>query len=257
MASTTIPLTQGTWTLDAAHSGVYFKVRHRGLTNVRGRFNGIDAWLKVGEDLDSTSFGATIDITSVDTNQSDRDNHLRSTDFFSADQHPTMTFESTLIKDEGYGEYQAEGTLTLYHGTTEEPTRNPRGRVRRYPGQPGRWQGARRLRRHGTDPPRRVRHRLQHAARHGQVRPRQEDRHRDRRRVPHPRGLILTNPGIAERSQDSSEPSATAASAEQFRQQQPGDPAPVLFGGPAQLDREQVVQLGTGERAVALAGLGD
>jgi polyisoprenoid-binding protein YceI len=111
--TTTLPLAIGTWTIDAAHSGVYFKVRHLGLTNVRGRFNGIDAWLKVGEDLDSTSFGASIDITTVDTNQADRDNHLRSTDFFSADQHPTMTFESTLIKDEGYGEYQAEGTLTI------------------------------------------------------------------------------------------------------------------------------------------------
>ncbi len=121
MASTTIPLTQGTWTLDAAHSGVYFKVRHLGLTNVRGRFNGIDAWLKVGENLDSTSFGATIDITSVDTNQSDRDNHLRSTDFFSADEHPTMTFESTVIKDEDYGEYQAEGTLTI-NGITRPVT---------------------------------------------------------------------------------------------------------------------------------------
>jgi polyisoprenoid-binding protein YceI len=113
MATTTLPLATGTWTLDTAHSGVYFKVRHLGLTNVRGRFNGIDAWLTVGENLDSTTFGATIDITSVDTNQPDRDTHLRSTDFFSADEHPTMTFESTVIKDEGYGEYQAEGTLTI------------------------------------------------------------------------------------------------------------------------------------------------
>lgn len=115
---TTLPLATGTWTLDAAHSGVYFKVRHLGLTNVRGRFNGVDAWLTVGDDLASTRFGATIDITTVDTNQSDRDNHLRSTDFFAADEHPTMTFESTSIAERGDGEYEAEGVLTI-NGVTK------------------------------------------------------------------------------------------------------------------------------------------
>jgi len=113
MAISTIPLAQGTWTLDAAHSGVYFKVRHLGLTNVRGRFNGVDAWLNVGDDLDSTRFGATIDITTVDTNQADRDHHLRSTDFFSADQHPTMTFESTSIREVSADEYEADGQLSI------------------------------------------------------------------------------------------------------------------------------------------------
>jgi polyisoprenoid-binding protein YceI len=115
---TTLPLATGNWTLDPAHSGVYFKVRHLGLTNVRGRFNGVDAWLTVGENLDSTRFGATIDITTVDTNQADRDAHLRSTDFFSADEHPTMTFESTTIKEAGDSEYEAEGTLTI-NGVTQ------------------------------------------------------------------------------------------------------------------------------------------
>jgi polyisoprenoid-binding protein YceI len=85
---------------------------------VRGRFNGVDAWLTVGDDLASTRFGATIDITTVDTNQSDRDNHLRSTDFFAADEHPTMTFESTSIAERGDGEYEAEGVLTI-NGVTK------------------------------------------------------------------------------------------------------------------------------------------
>jgi polyisoprenoid-binding protein YceI len=115
---TTHLLTPGIWTLDPTHSGVYFKVRHLGLTNVRGRFNGVDAWLTVGEDLASTHFGATIDITSVDTNQADRDAHLRSTDFFSADEHPTMTFESSSIEEVGGGEYEAEGKLTI-NGITQ------------------------------------------------------------------------------------------------------------------------------------------
>ncbi|MET0323897.1 MAG: YceI family protein [Ilumatobacteraceae bacterium] len=118
---TTLPLTTGTWTFDAAHSGVHFKVRHLGLTNVRGRFNGIDASLVVGEDLAGTSVGATIDIGSVDTNNADRDAHLRTTDFFAADAHPTITFASTAIRDEGDGEYEADGDLTI-NGVTKPVT---------------------------------------------------------------------------------------------------------------------------------------
>lgn len=110
---TTVPLTAGTWTFDPAHSGVHFKVRHLGLTNVRGRFNGVDAWLEVGEDLTGTRFGATIDIATVDTNQPDRDAHLLGTDFFSADQHPTMTFTSGEIRELGGGEYEADGELSI------------------------------------------------------------------------------------------------------------------------------------------------
>ena len=97
----TLPLTAGTWAFDPSHSGVHFKVRHLGLTNVHGRFNGVDAWLAVGDDLAGTSFGATIDIASIDTNNADRDAHLLSTDFFSADAHPTLTFTSTAIRETG------------------------------------------------------------------------------------------------------------------------------------------------------------
>ncbi len=117
----TLPLTAGTWTFDPNHSGVNFKVRHLGLTNVRGRFNGVDAWLEVGEDVASTRFGASIDIASIDTNQADRDAHLRSTDFFAADQHPTMTFASTAIRELGSDEYEADGDLTI-NGITRPVT---------------------------------------------------------------------------------------------------------------------------------------
>lgn len=121
MTAATLPLTPGKWGFDPAHSGVHFKVRHLGLTNVRGRFNGVDAWLEVGEDLASTRFGATIDITTVDTNQPDRDAHLRSTDFFAAEQHPTLTFAATAIRDLGNGEYEADGDLTI-NGVTKPVT---------------------------------------------------------------------------------------------------------------------------------------
>jgi polyisoprenoid-binding protein YceI len=119
--TTTLPLATGSWAFDPNHSGVSFKVRHLGLTNVRGRFNGVDAWLEVGEDLPSTRFGATIDIATIDTNQADRDAHLLSTDFFSAEQHPTMTFASTAIRDLGSDEYEADGDLTI-NGITKPVT---------------------------------------------------------------------------------------------------------------------------------------
>ena len=121
MSTTTLPLATGTWSFDPAHSGVNFKVRHLGLTNVRGRFNGVDAALVVGDDLTSTRFEATIAVNTIDTNQPDRDAHLLSTDFFSADAHPTMTFASTAIRDVGGEEYEADGELTI-NGITKPVT---------------------------------------------------------------------------------------------------------------------------------------
>lgn len=113
VTTTTLPLTKGVWAIDPNHSGVHFKVRHIGLSNVRGRFNRYEATLTVGESLDDTQVEATVDLASVDTNQPDRDAHLLGTDFFSADQHPTMTFRSTAVNEKGDGEYQLVGELTL------------------------------------------------------------------------------------------------------------------------------------------------
>jgi polyisoprenoid-binding protein YceI len=107
--ATDLPLATGTWALDAMHSGVRFKVRHIGLSNVRGRFGRFDATLSVGETLADTRVEATIEMSSVDTNQPDRDAHLLGTDFFSADQHPLMTFRSTGIRATGGGEYALDG----------------------------------------------------------------------------------------------------------------------------------------------------
>jgi polyisoprenoid-binding protein YceI len=117
----TLPLATGTWAFDPNHSSVTFKVRHLGLTNVRGRFNGVESWLEVGADLSDTKFGATIDIASIDTNQADRDAHLRSTDFFAADAHPTMTFTSSAIRESAGDEYEADGDLTI-NGVTKPVT---------------------------------------------------------------------------------------------------------------------------------------
>jgi polyisoprenoid-binding protein YceI len=119
--SNALPLVTGKWDLDPNHSGVHFKVRHLGLTNVRGRFNGFGAWLEVGDDLASTKFGATIDISTIDTNQADRDAHLLSTDFFSAESNPSMTFASTAIRHLSGDDYEADGNLTI-NGITKPVT---------------------------------------------------------------------------------------------------------------------------------------
>jgi polyisoprenoid-binding protein YceI len=111
--TTSLPLTTGVWRLDPNHSGVHFRIRHLGLSNVRGRFDRFDATLEVGPDLIDTKVNATIDMASVDTNQPDRDAHLRSTDFFSTDQHPEMVFRSNAVRAAGEDEYQLDGDLTI------------------------------------------------------------------------------------------------------------------------------------------------
>ena len=110
---TNLPLSPGVWTLDPNHSGVHFRVRHLGLSNVHGRFDRFNATLTVGHDLNDITIEATIDMASVDTNQPDRDAHLRSTDFFATDKHPEMTFTSTSVEPAGAGEYRLFGSLTI------------------------------------------------------------------------------------------------------------------------------------------------
>ncbi len=92
-------LTPGTWTVEPAHSEVGFSVRHLGLSKVRGRFNAFSGTVTIAEAPDRSSVEAAVDLASVDTNNDDRDNHLRSTDFFAVDDHPTMTFTSTEVTE--------------------------------------------------------------------------------------------------------------------------------------------------------------
>ncbi len=109
----TLPLEAGVWRVDPNHSGIHFRIRHLGLSNVRGRFDRFDASLTVGERLEDVRVDATVDMASVDTNQPDRDAHLRSTDFFSTDTHPEMTFHSTSVRPAGDEEYELDGELTI------------------------------------------------------------------------------------------------------------------------------------------------
>ncbi|MEE1651868.1 YceI family protein [Brachybacterium sp. J144] len=87
-------LTPGTWTLDATHTSASFTVRHAGISKVRGQFTDVEGSLVVAEGGD-LAFTATLKTASIDTANSDRDNHLRSGDFFDAETHPEITFRST------------------------------------------------------------------------------------------------------------------------------------------------------------------
>ncbi|MGI9646748.1 MAG: YceI family protein [Ilumatobacteraceae bacterium] len=108
----TLPLATGTWTVDPSHTTVGFTVRHLGLAKVRGRFDGVDAQLVVGDDLASTSLSATVDMSTVSTGNVDRDGHLQSSDFFNAESNPTMSLTSTSIAGDGE-EYTLAGDLTI------------------------------------------------------------------------------------------------------------------------------------------------
>ena len=104
-------LKAGTWTIDASHSEVGFTVRHL-MSKVRGQFRTFEGTLTVADNPLESSVTATIDLSSVDTRNEQRDDHLRSNDFFSVEDSSTMTFESTEILDRD-GELVARGNLTI------------------------------------------------------------------------------------------------------------------------------------------------
>lgn len=114
------PMT-GSFQIDPVHSTVLFKVQHLGVSNFYGRFNDISGSLEVGEDPADSSLTLTIQTDSVDTNNKDRDNHLRNPDFFNAKQNPKITFQSTSVEEGEDGALQVKGTLKM-HGVEKEIT---------------------------------------------------------------------------------------------------------------------------------------
>ncbi len=117
----TLPLASGAWTLDPVHCTVEFTARHMAISKVRGRFHKFDASVTVGDSLATSSLSATVDMSSVDTSNADRDAHLRNSDFFHVEHHPTMTFNSTAITSVGEGNYKVDGDLTI-NGITKQET---------------------------------------------------------------------------------------------------------------------------------------
>jgi len=111
----TVPTEETTsWSIDNSHSSISFKVRHLGISNVRGEFFSYDADIMMdGADLSTLSVNATIQIASVDTGNERRDGHLRSDDFFGAEEFPTMTFVSTGVTEVDGSKFHLGGDLTI------------------------------------------------------------------------------------------------------------------------------------------------
>lgn len=110
----------GTWTIDPVHSEVGFWVRHMMVSKVRGKFNTFSGELVTADDPLKSSVTAEIDLASVNTNSSQRDDHIRSADFFEVDANKTMTYRSTGIRVED-GEFILDGELTLKGVTRNVP----------------------------------------------------------------------------------------------------------------------------------------
>jgi polyisoprenoid-binding protein YceI len=103
----------GTYELDPNHKRVGFVVRHLMVSKVRGNFGEATATITVTDDPMQTAVSATIQTASINTGQPDRDNHLRSGDFFESEKYPTMEFRSTGIKSHDGDEFVVAGELTI------------------------------------------------------------------------------------------------------------------------------------------------
>jgi polyisoprenoid-binding protein YceI len=111
-----------TWKIDAAHSEVNFKVKHMLVSTVRGNFDNFDATIETNkEDFSDAVIKFEADVNTINTNNEQRDTHLKSADFFDAANHPKMIFESKSIKKTSDSEMQVTGNLTL-RGVTKEVT---------------------------------------------------------------------------------------------------------------------------------------
>ena len=128
-----------TWNIDPTHSSAEFKVKHMMISNVRGKFSGISGVLhRVEADHTQSTLEVSIDVGTVNTQDAQRDGHLKSPDFFHVEQFPAMTFKSTHIEKKGDG-FAVTGDLTI-HGVTKsevltveevsEPAKDPWGNTR-------------------------------------------------------------------------------------------------------------------------------
>lgn len=102
------------WVLDPTHSELLFKVKHLMITNVKGEFRKFNAEATTqGEDFSTAQITVSIDASSVFTNNDDRDNHLKSADFFEVEKYGELTFASSSLTKNGDDEYKLSGLLTI------------------------------------------------------------------------------------------------------------------------------------------------
>jgi polyisoprenoid-binding protein YceI len=112
-STSTIPgYVAGTWTVDPTHSEVGFTVRHMMVSKVRGKFTQFSGEFVTGADPLSSSVTASVELASIDTSNADRDNHVRSADFFAVETNKEMTFVSTGVRPDG-SDFILDGNLTL------------------------------------------------------------------------------------------------------------------------------------------------
>lgn len=122
------------WVIDKAHSHIGFSVKHMMVSTVRGQFKEYSGTFNLdAKDFSKSTFAGEINVASIDTGNADRDNHLRTGDFFDAQNHPTIRFESTSIASKGGSSFTVNGNLTLrgvtkpvaldveFHGTGKNP----------------------------------------------------------------------------------------------------------------------------------------
>jgi len=108
------------WTIDTAHTGISFSVRHMVVSRVRGRFNSFSGSVVANtSDFTKSSVQFTIQVASIDTNQPQRDAHLKTADFFDAAKYPQIIFKSSSISKVSEGKYVAHGSFTM-HGVTKQ-----------------------------------------------------------------------------------------------------------------------------------------
>jgi len=133
----TATLTKTKWGVDTTHSEVQFKVKHLVISTVTGSFKKFNGEvIAEGDDFNNAEVNFSLDVNSIDTNQADRDGHLKSEDFFAAAQYPTITFSKGVLKKSSGDSYKLLGNLTIrettavveldveFGGTTKDPWGN-------------------------------------------------------------------------------------------------------------------------------------
>jgi len=122
MTTTAEKVSTTTWTLDPAHSSVEFSAKHMMISTVRGRMGAVNGEIIVDDQNPAnSSIQLTVDIAGLTTSDEKRDGHLRSGDFFDAENHPEATFKSTRIEPLSENKFRVAGDLTI-RGTTKSIT---------------------------------------------------------------------------------------------------------------------------------------
>ncbi len=111
--------TKTLWKIDPTHSEVQFKVKHLVISTVTGSFGSYDGKIEADDNFENAKATFTADINSITTSNEDRDQHLKSDDFFNAEKYPQLKFESTNFNKVGEGEYKVTGDITIRDVTKE------------------------------------------------------------------------------------------------------------------------------------------